>query len=306
MTILYAAIGRETDGRLVAESQSSGAAGSDDDHLLAGGNYSEVTSSLLEKLGANPGALPSGNRKTFVHVADVESAGGGAEEDGGMFDLGSWIGCGGAGDAMGGGSPYWAMGGGEESPSPAATAGSGKLDHYFHVLRGEGAYYAALSDDAPGRQHSVNFAFLDALQKEFGHKHSPHKIKKAKRGAYTKGFGKTLRNLVHKYNVERTEVAADAKVHGVTTQVEQLKQVMGENIQLALRRSKNLDALIIESDQLEHDANVFKKRSRSLKKDVGRKNTKMKIYMGAGAVLLLVIFSMMACGLTYGRCRASS
>ena len=277
--IIYTVIGREFDGAVLVESSQSN----------VGGNYPLIATQLLEKLRDDPNLVPMGNRKTFVHRHDAES--GGVSE--GTFAV-----CVGEGSLWDMGASWF---GGDASEPSATVAG---LDHYFHVLHGESSYYICLSDDT-GRQAGVNFGYLEDLQREFASRYTPNKINKANAYGMNNAFAPNIGKLSYHYNTNRGDMETDQRILKLTSQMEDLKKVMGHNINMIMDRGDSLDILATKSDQLEHDASVFKKRTRTLKHKVWWDYFKSNLIYIALAFALFLLLSFMMCGFGWSRCRAS-
>lgn len=80
-------------------------------------------------------------------------------------------------------------------------------------------------------------------------------------------------------------------VAGLNAQIEDLKNVMGQNIHLMLKRGENLDALIDKTEELQMDSKVFTKRATALKRQTVRKSCKqsMCISFGTAGVIALAV-----------------
>lgn len=281
--IIYTVIGKEEDGAVLVESSHEGIEG----------NYPLIATQLLERLRDDPSLVPNGNRKTFIHREDIET--------GGNFAV-----CGGSDSLWGlGASSWFGGGGGGNSSSNAATSAtgtiSGGLDHYFHVLHGESAFYICLSDDT-GRQTGVNFNYLEDLQRDFAAKYTPNKINRAKAYGMDKAFRPAIEKLAHHYNVNREDMATDQRIVQLSSQVDDLKNVVGKNIGLILQRGESIGQLATKSQQMEADASVFKKRSTNLKRKMCWENLKANLTLILVAVALIVFLALAICG--GGKCKA--
>jgi len=277
--IIYTVIGKEEDGAVLVEAS----------HEAVEGNYPLIATQLLERLRDDPGLVPSGNRKTFIHREDIET--------GGNFAI-----CGGSEGLWGLGASSWFGGSGDASSKSGTGTTSGGLDHYFHVLHGESAFYICLSDDT-GRQTGVNFGYLDDLQRDFAAKYTPNKINRAKAYGMDKAFRPAIEKLAHHYNVNREDMATDQRILQLSSQVESLKNVVGGNIGMILQRGESIGRLANKSEKMEADASVFKKRSTTLKRQMFWENLKVNSTLILVAVALIVFLALAICG--GGKCRAS-
>jgi len=110
--------------------------------------------------------------------------------------------------------------------------------------------------------------------------------KMAPPGSLTKKSKALLGGYCKKYE-DPSNVDKAQKVLG---QVDKVKDQMGENIAGMLKNTEKADTLAAKSDQLNEQANVFKKRSTDLKKQMRWKNLKMTlILVGLVVGILLVI-----------------
>ena len=82
------------------------------------------------------------------------------------------------------------------------------------------------------------------------------------------------------------------KAQKVLGQVDQVKNQMQDNIAGMLKNSEKAETLAEKSDQLNEQANVFKKRSGDLKKQMRWKNLKMTLilaFLVIGIILAIVV-----------------
>jgi vesicle-associated membrane protein 7 len=110
------------------------------------------------------------------------------------------------------------------------------------------------------------FAFLQAVARDFSQKFSSRKIKNCDAYALNKDFTPNLRSAMHYYNINREILSRDDKINTLLSQVDDMKAVLGRNIQLMLGRGEKVDRLLAKSEQTMKDVMVFKKKSDKLKK----------------------------------------
>ena len=79
------------------------------------------------------------------------------------------------------------------------------------------------------------------------------------------------------------------KAQSVLGQVEKVRGQMGDNIAGMLKNTEKAETLAEKSDQLNEQANVFKKRSGDLKKEMRWKNLKMTLILGGLVVGILLV-----------------
>mmetsp|Transcript_31503 Transcript_31503/g.44719 ORF Transcript_31503/g.44719 Transcript_31503/m.44719 type:complete len:245 (-) Transcript_31503:1198-1932(-) len=131
----------------------------------------------------------------------------------------------------------------------------------------------------------VAITMLQELYKDFDAQFGQD-AKMAPPGSLTKKSKALLGGYCKKYE-DPSNVDKAQKVLG---QVDKVKDQMGENIAGMLKNTEKADTLAAKSDQLNEQANVFKKRSTDLKKQMRWKNLKMTlILVGLVVGILLVI-----------------
>jgi len=119
-----------------------------------------------------------------------------------------------------------------------------------------------------------------------------------------KAFAPNFRSALHYYNVNHCKLVQDDKVRALMAQVEDMKVVMGRNIQLSLRRAANLEQMLQKSDDLKEDTQVFYKASKV------KKRQRQKRYFRVYATVMVMVISLVylivtaACGWTLSSCRA--
>jgi vesicle-associated membrane protein 7 len=151
-----------------------------------------------------------------------------------------------------------------------------------------------------------NFAFLQAIEKDFMALYTPRKIKNANAYAFDKTFSSTVRSVMHYYNTNHKTLSRDQKVEQLKAQVEDMKNLMGRNVNLLLEREVHLNRLMDKANELKEDSMVFKRRSIKLKRQV--RGRYWKIYMLSIGLALAIIYTIAAsaCGVTLQHCRGSS
>jgi hypothetical protein len=262
--ILYAIIARAKDGAILVESTVGGVEG----------NFPQITVEVLQRIVATSNwnsalgtlessskveLLPEGSKRTFIQRHDEGFLGG-------LFSgVANW-GC-----------------GDEES-----GVMEDKLDYFFHLSRGQGVICLCISDDSDPRYHAVNFNCLDDAQNKFTSSYSPAKIAKAKAYEMDKQFRRELGKLVHYYNENRTKFARQDKVNHLLDKAEDLKAILGRNIEMVLEREAKLEDLVQQSETMMQDTKVFRRKSVLLKKKT--RHDYYKWYFIGGAIGLLIVF----------------
>jgi vesicle-associated membrane protein 7 len=124
-------------------------------------------------------------------------------------------------------------------------------------------------------------------------------------------FKPTMRSAMHHYNVNHDKLARDEKVQALLARVDDMKSVMGRNINLLMERGEKFDHLVQKSDALVEDAQIFKKRARIIDRKRRRKTCMTRAICGSliCIMILVLLFSAVigicGVGLTYCRAKAS-
>jgi len=144
-----------------------------------------------------------------------------------------------------------------------------------------------------------NYGFLEAVRKELTDKFSADKLEKARAYELEKSFSPLLSNFLHYFNTNPDAGSTDAKVIVLAAHVEDLKGVIGDNIQILLRRGECIESLASKAVDLEDQATVFKKRSSVAKETVKRKYHKMlfiqwMIISGIAALIAMILWAILS------------
>jgi len=146
----------------------------------------------------------------------------------------------------------------------------------------DGICYAVITDlSYPSR---VAIQFLEDLAKEFSAKFSD-KLSEAKENSLTSKGKSILSALCKKYE----EPSNVDKASKVLDKVEGVKTVMQDNIANMLKNTETTESLAEKSDQLNEQAQVFKKKAVDLKKAMWWKNIKMNLILGAVVLIILIL-----------------
>lgn len=255
--ILYALVARSKDGTILVEQTIAG---------VSGGNFPQISIEVLQKVVAtsnyNSGVLgtlestatnemlPNGTRRTFVQ----------RHESGFFSGLATQWSC------------YYAGNTNDDEENTtnnnnnkAQQSNNGELDYYFHMYRNEDIITLCISDDTDARYHTVNFSFLDDLDRDFTKHYSAYKITKAKAYEFDKKFKVPFSKLLHFYNENRSKMIRQGKLNNYIQKVDNVKDILGRNITLVMDRGESLDDLVQTSDDLLQDVQVFSKRSSQLR-----------------------------------------
>jgi hypothetical protein len=82
------------------------------------------------------------------------------------------------------------------------------------------------------------------------------------------------------------------KLAEVKYKVNQVRDIMHDNINLALENTTKLETIELKSEELQQSAGIFKKNATELRKKMWWKNFKMKaaIFLIIASILAIVIF----------------
>ncbi|CAJ1962835.1 unnamed protein product [Cylindrotheca closterium] len=251
--IVYTVICRARDAAILVELATES---------LAGGNAPQVTTALLEHLRDNPSVIQEGHLKTFVHRnQDDEEMG----DD--IFNT--------------------VMQACTVPISSAPDLDIGQFqEHYFHLWLDDGIYYCCLSDSPEPRHHKVAFACMQAICRDLKQRFSQRKLRSCNAYALNSEFTPNLRSAMHYYNINCDKLSQDQHVNGLLVQVEDMKVILGRNIQLLLDRGEKVDRLLATSDKTLAETNVFRQRSERVKKL--KRLQKIKTYMILGGLMLTI------------------
>eukprot|EP00536_Pseudo-nitzschia_multiseries_P017540 jgi/Psemu1/225484/e_gw1.1619.3.1 len=271
--IVYAVVCRASDAAILCEFSTND----------LGGNVPQCTAALLEHLRDHPNVLKKGDLKTFRQQTGTK--GGSAEDD----FLSQFL----------------------QACTMAITTADemdlGVIEEYFFHFWHEGdVFYCCLADDKDERHQKVNFSFLQALSRDFGARYSKRKIKNANSYAMDKDFKPVVRSNMHHYNIHRKDMIRqeNVQIDHLMAQVEDLKTVLGRNLNLLLERDEQIDSLMQKANQARQDSVVFMKKSTKVKKTMRMKNFQMWFLICFSLFVLLYFLITSACGFRFQKCGA--
>jgi vesicle-associated membrane protein 72 len=151
-----------------------------------------------------------------------------------------------------------------------------------------------------------HFAFLEHLEKEFTKMYGSRRIDTARAHALEKDFGPSVRSAIHHHNIHHDELKRDHKIQAIMAKVEDFKAVMGKNINLMMENTVAASNLLTLSDEMRVDAQVFKKKAKTLRRTEKRRHC-FTIMMGVFVAIILLYMAMVGiCGFQFKECRSSS
>ncbi|KAG7365452.1 synaptobrevin [Nitzschia inconspicua] len=268
--IVYAVICRSKDAGILCDYSSEALTG----------NAPQVTASLLEHLRDHPAIMKEGDLKTFRHRNDGMS-----DED----FLSQFL-----------------------QACTVAINTSDELDagaveeYFFHLWHQDEVFYCCLSDDRDPLQQKVNFAYLQALAHDFGGRYSKRRIRNANSYSMDKEFKPMMRSTMHHYNINRVELSRESHVNSLLGKVEDLKNVLGRNMELLLEREQKLETLMDKASQARRDSMVFRKRSVKAKRIMEMKSYKMWFLICLSLMAMFYLIIISNCGFRFQYCRAPS
>ncbi|KAL3903740.1 MAG: hypothetical protein SGILL_010332 [Bacillariaceae sp.] len=266
--IVYAVICRSKDAAVLAEYSSEALTG----------NAPQVTAALLEHLRDHPAIMKEGDLKTFRHRSDD----GMTEDD---FFSQFLQAC------------TVAVNTTEELDIGAVE------EHFFHLWHQDEVFYCCLSDDRDPKEQKVNFAYLQALAHDFGGRYSKRRIRNANTYGMDKDFKPMMRSTMHHYNINREDLMREANVNQLLAKVEDLKNVLGRNMELLLERDQQLDSLMDKATQARRDSMVFKKKTVKAKKVMMMKSYKMWFLICMSLTVFFYVIITSICGFGFQHCR---
>lgn len=276
--IVYAVICRSSDAAILCEYS--------DEKLT--GNAPQCTAAILEHLRDHPSILKEGDLKTFRNKNATTDGSGCVSEDDFLSQF-------------------------LQACTVAITTAEemdlGSIEEYFfHLWHQDGIFYCCLGDDKETREQKVNFAFLQALSHDFGGRYTKRRIKNANSYAFDKDFKPVLRSTMHHYNIHRKDIIREenGQIDHLLAQVEDLKSVLGRNLNLLLERDQHLDSLMDKATQARRDSLIFKKRAVKVKRHTAMKAYKMWFLICFSLSIFLYFIIMSACGFSLSRCRGGN
>jgi len=236
-----------------------------------GGNAPQISLALMEYIRDHPKSLEEGARKTWLQKNE-----GTKDFFSGMIEA-----CAGGYDTLDG------------------------TEHYFHTFKKNGVIYSCLSDDDDQRQQSVNFDFLTSLHSDFTNSFRAGRIARANAYGMDKQFAPNIRTSMHYYNTNHQKLTREQKVQKTLTEIENLKESLGQNIQLVLRQTENLEKMAQKSEVAKKNSMVFKKKANQLHRKLWWMNTSSCLILSIVVVCLIYVMFAMSCGWRLTGCRVS-
>ncbi len=145
--------------------------------------------------------------------------------------------------------------------------------------------------------YNRNYSFLNDIQKEFNIKYTPKKIVKLNAYGLEKQFKTKINSIMHHYNTTgRTTLNNDTQASNLNAEVESIKKIMGNSIDIMMRSEANIENLVVTTDDLLEDSKVFTRRGRKLKKVMKKKAWCYKVILIGFAFLTIYLMAVTFCG----------
>ncbi|KAG0238937.1 hypothetical protein BGW42_000099 [Actinomortierella wolfii] len=172
-------------------------------------------------------------------------------------------------------------------------------DRYlFHYICEDGLTYMCMADDTFGRR--IPFAFLQDIKERFLAQYPRERALNAVVPYGMNEFSKTIAKQMEYFS---TNPNAD-RIKQVQGEIEQVKDVMVHNIERVLERGERIELLVDKTDNLNHQAYAFKKRSTALKRSMWWKNVKLMAILIFVMIVISYLIVASVCGFTLSTCRA--
>lgn len=108
---------------------------------------------------------------------------------------------------------------------------------------------------------------------------------------------------MHYHNIHHKELRQDASVKLLLAQVQDIRDVMGRNLNMILERGEKFDGLLTKSENLSKDAQVFKKKARTAKRVMQRKYYFCYAVLAFIIAVFLYMTVVSTCGVRLEYCR---
>jgi hypothetical protein len=107
-------------------------------------------------------------------------------------------------------------------------------------------------------------------------------------------FNNNLLSILKKLYAKYNDPKSFDSISKVTDKLEQTKDIMHENIDVALENCVKLETIELKSEELQQSAGIFKYNAKHLKNKMWWKNIKMKLIIGSIIVVILLIIILTA------------
>ncbi|CAN6566956.1 hypothetical protein ACFX2I_040009 [Malus domestica] len=180
----------------------------------------------------------------------------------------------------------------------------------FNFLLDSGFVFLVVADESAGR--SVPFVFLERVKEDFKQRYAadiknagPHPLDDDDEEddlfedrfsiAYNldREFGPRLKEHMQ-YCMEHPEEIS--KLSKLKAQITEVKGVMMDNIEKVLDRGERIELLVDKTENLQFQADSFQRQGRQLRRKMWLQSLQMKLMIGGGVLILIIIIWLIACG----------
>ncbi|KAM1251831.1 hypothetical protein ACFX13_040742 [Malus domestica] len=180
----------------------------------------------------------------------------------------------------------------------------------FNFLLDSGFVFLVVADELAGR--SVPFVFLERVKEDFKQRYAadiknagPHPLDDDDEEddlfedrfsiAYNldREFGPRLKEHMQ-YCMEHPEEIS--KLSKLKAQITEVKGVMMDNIEKVLDRGERIELLVDKTENLQFQADSFQRQGRQLRRKMWLQSLQMKLMIGGGVLILIIIIWLIACG----------
>ncbi|XP_068329166.1 vesicle-associated membrane protein 727 [Pyrus communis] len=180
----------------------------------------------------------------------------------------------------------------------------------FNFLLDSGFVFLVVADESAGR--SVPFVFLERVKEDFKQRYAadiknagPHPLDDDDEEddlfedrfsiAYNldREFGPRLKEHMQ-YCLEHPEEIS--KLSKLKAQITEVKGVMMDNIEKVLDRGERIELLVDKTENLQFQADSFQRQGRQLRRKMWLQSLQMKLMIGGGVLILIIIIWLIACG----------
>ncbi|KAM1139898.1 hypothetical protein ACFX19_040739 [Malus domestica] len=180
----------------------------------------------------------------------------------------------------------------------------------FNFLLDGGFVFLVVADESAGR--SVPFVFLERVKEDFKQRYAadiknagPHPLDDDDEEddlfedrfsiAYNldREFGPRLKEHMQ-YCMEHPEEIS--KLSKLKAQITEVKGVMMDNIEKVLDRGERIELLVDKTENLQFQADSFQRQGRQLRRKMWLQSLQMKLMIGGGVLILIIIIWLIACG----------
>lgn len=181
--------------------------------------------------------------------------------------------------------------------------------HTFNFLIDSGFVFLVVADETLGR--SVPFVFLERVKDDFKQRYGAsigndesHPLADNDDDdlfedrfsiAYNldREFGPRLKEHMQYCMNHPDEMS---KLSKLKAQITEVKGIMMDNIEKVLDRGEKIELLVDKTENLQFQADSFQRQGRQLRRKMWLQNLQMKLMVGGGILVLIMIIWLIACG----------